>query len=71
MMSVIQMQFGFMTEEETINVMFILRRLQEELYVCFVDLDKAYERVSGIVLECAFWRKEYQKDFCCHLFFLQ
>ena len=38
--------------------MFILRRLQEEyldkekkLYMCFVDLEKAVDRVLGRVLE--------------------
>ena len=40
--------------------MFILRRLQEEyldkekkLYMCFVDLEKAFDRVLRKVLECA------------------
>ena len=38
--------------------LFILRRKQEEyhaigkkLYMCFVDLEKAYDRVAGKVLE--------------------
>ena len=43
--SVDEMQFGFMPERGTIHAVFILRRLQEEyhaewkaLYICFVDL---------------------------------
>ena len=41
-----KMQFGFMPERETIDVVFILRRMQEEyhakgkVYMCFVDLKK-------------------------------
>ena len=57
-MSVDEMQFGSMPERGTIDVVFILRRLQEEyhdrgktLYMCFVDLDKALDRVPRKVLE--------------------
>ena len=49
-----EMQFVFLLEEGMIDAMFILRRLQEEyltkrkkLYVCFVDLEKAFDRVLG------------------------
>ena len=44
----------------TIDVVFIFRRLQEEyldkekkLYMCFVDLEKAFDRVLRRVLEWA------------------
>ena len=47
------MQFGSMPERGTIDAVFILRRLQEEyhakikkLFMCFVDLEKAFDRVS-------------------------
>ena len=50
--SVNEMQFGCMHERGTIEAVFILRRLQEEyhakgkkLYMCFVDLEKAFDKV--------------------------
>ena len=50
--SVDEMQFGFMPDGITINAVFILRRMHEEyhakgkkLHVCFVDLEKAFHRV--------------------------
>ncbi|XP_015766537.1 PREDICTED: uncharacterized protein LOC107345349 [Acropora digitifera] len=53
-------QFGFMPGKGIIDAVLILRRLQEEyldkekkLYMCFVDLEKAFDRVSTGVLECA------------------
>ena len=46
------MQFGFMPERGAIDAVFILRGMQEEyhakgkkLYMCFVDLDKAFDKV--------------------------
>ena len=52
MVKVDKMQFGFMPGKGTIDAVFILRRLQEEyldkekkLYMCFVDLEKAFDRV--------------------------
>ena len=52
MVKVDEIQFGFMPGKGTIDAVFILRRLQEEyldkekkLYVCFVDLEKAFDRV--------------------------
>ena len=55
-MTVNEMEFGFMFEKGTIDSMFMLRRLQEEYSVtgqsciCFVDLEKAFDRVTRIVL---------------------
>ena len=56
--SVDEMQFGFMPERGTNGAVFILVRLQEEyhdkdkkLYMCFVDLEKAFEGVPRKFLE--------------------
>ena len=56
--SVNEMQFGFMPERGTFYAVFTLRRMQEEyhakgkkLYMCFVDLNKAFDRVPRKVLE--------------------
>ena len=53
-----EMQFGFMPEVGTIDAVFVFRRMQEEyhakgkkFYMCFVDLDKAFDRVPRKVLE--------------------
>ena len=55
-----EIQFGYMAERGTIDAVFILRRMQEvhnakgkKLYMCFVDLEKALDRVSREVLEWA------------------
>ena len=60
MVKVDEMQFGFMPGKGTIDAVFILRRLQKEyldkekkLYMCFVDLEKAFDRVLRKVLEWA------------------
>ena len=62
--SVDEMQFGFMNVRGTIDAVFILRRLQEEyhakgkkLYMCLVDLEKAFDRVPRKVLEWALRKK--------------
>ena len=54
------MQIGFMPEREPIDALFILRALQkvyhakgEMLYVCFVDLEKAFDRLLRSKLELA------------------
>ena len=63
-----EMQFGFMPERGTIDAVFTLRRLQEEylakgkkLYVHFVGLDKAFDRVLRKVLEWASRKKGVPK----------
>ena len=60
MVKVVEMQFGFMPGRGTIDAMLILRSLQEEyldkekkLYMCFVDLEKAFVRVPRKVFEWA------------------
>ena len=62
------MQFGFMPGKGTIDAVFILRRLQEEyldkekkLYMCIVDLKKAFDRVPRKVLEWAMRKKGIQE----------
>ena len=57
MVKVDEMQFGFMPGTGTIDAVFILR-LQEEyldkekkLYMCFVDLEKAFDKVPRKVLK--------------------
>ena len=51
------MQFGFMAARSTTNAIFIVRQLQEkylarnkELWMAFVDLEKAFDRVPGKVV---------------------
>ena len=53
-----KVQFGFMPGRGTIDALFILRRMQEEyedkgkkLYMCFVDLEKAFNTVPRKVME--------------------
>ena len=59
-----EMQFGFMPEIGTIDAVFILRRLQGEYhvkgkkqYIYFVDLEKTFNRVPRKVLEWAMTKK--------------
>ena len=63
--SVDERQFGFMSERGAIDAIFILRRMQEEyhakikkLYMCIMDLEKAFDRVPWRVLVWALWKKE-------------
>ena len=60
-----KMQFGFMPGKGTVDAIFIVRRMQEEyqkkLYVCFVDMEKAFKRVPRKVMEWAGHKKEDQK----------
>ena len=55
-----EMQFDLMPVNGTIDAVFIIGSLQEKyhakgkkLYMCFVDLEKAFDRVSRKVLEWA------------------
>ena len=59
-----EMQFGFMPGKGTTHALFNLRRMQEEfrgrekkLYMCFVDLEKAFDRVPRKVMEWALRKK--------------
>ena len=60
MVKVDEMQFGFMPGKGTIDAVFILKGLQEKyldkekkLYMCFIDPEKAFDRVPRRVLEWA------------------
>ena len=51
-------QFGFLPGKRTTDALFLVRRLQEEhpakykkMYLCFVDLKKAFDRVPTSVME--------------------
>ena len=59
-----QMQFGFMSGKSTVDAIFILRRMQKsylekkrKLFICFVDLDKAFDRMPKKVIEWALRKK--------------
>ena len=61
-------QFGFMPGKGTIDALFLVRRLQEEhrakdkkMYMCFVDLEKAFDRVPRRVMEWATRNKSLPK----------
>ena len=58
-------QFGFMPGKGTTNALFLEQRLQEahraknrRMYLCFVDLEKAYDRVPRRVMEWAMRKKD-------------
>ena len=59
---------GFMLERGTINAVFIFRRMQEyhakdkRLYMFFVDLEKAFDKVPRKVLELAMRMKGIPDD---------
>ena len=64
-MSVGEMQYCFIHERGTTDIVLILRMMQEEyhakgkkLYICFVDQEKAFDRVQRKVLEWALKKKE-------------
>ena len=57
-------QFGFMPGKGTIDALFLVRRLQEEhrakdkrMYMCFVDLEKAFDKVPRRVMKWAMRKK--------------
>ena len=57
-------QFGFMPGKGTTHALFIFRRMQEEfrgrekkLYMCSVDLEKAFDSVPRKVMEWALRKK--------------
>ena len=57
-------QFGFMPEKDTTHALLILRKMQEEfcgrekkLYMYFVNLEKAFDRVPRKVMEWALRKK--------------
>ena len=59
-----KMQFGFMPGKGTVDAIFIVRTMQEEyqkkekkLYMCFVDMEKAFDRVPRKVMEWAMRKK--------------
>ena len=59
-----EMQFGFMPGKGTVDAIFIVRRMQEgyqkkdkKLYMCFVDMEKAFDRVPRKVMEWAMRKK--------------
>ena len=58
------MQFGFMPKKGTTDALSILKRMQEEfrgrakkLYMCFIDLEEAFDRVPRKAMEWALKRK--------------
>jgi hypothetical protein len=59
-----EMQCGFMPGKGTVDALFMARMLQERygrkkrmLYMCFVDLEKAFDRVLRKVIEWALRKK--------------
>ena len=62
------MQCGFMPGKGTVDAIFMVRRLQEKyaekkqkLYMCFVDLEKAFDRVPRRVIEWALRVKKVEE----------
>ena len=61
--------FGFIPGGRTADALFIVRRMQEEyrdkrrkLYMCFVDIEKAFDRVSRKVMERAMMRRKVYQN---------
>jgi hypothetical protein len=64
MVEIDEMQCGFMPGKGTVDALFMARMLQErygrkkrKLYMCFVDLEKAFDRVLRKVIEWALRKK--------------
>jgi hypothetical protein len=64
MIEIDEMQCGFMPGKGTVDALFMARMLQEryrrkkrKLYVCFVDLEKAFDCVPRKVIEWALRKK--------------
>ena len=62
------MQFSFMPGRGTTDAFFLVRRMQEgyrdnkkKLYMCCVDIEKAFDRVSRKVMEWAMRKKGLPK----------
>ena len=57
------MQFSFMNERGTTDTLFVVRRMQEKdrdkkkLYMCFVDIEKAFDTVLRKMMEWAMRKK--------------
>ena len=58
------MQFGFMPGRGTTDALFVVQRMQEEyrdnkkeLYMCFVDIEKAFDRLPRKVIESTMRKK--------------
>ena len=58
-----KMQFGFMPGKGTVDAIFIVRRMQKEyqkdkkLYMCFVDIEKAFDGVPKKVMNWTMRKK--------------
>ena len=57
------MQFGFIPGSGTTDALFVVQRMQEEyrdknkLYMCFVDIEKVFDRVPRKVMEWVMRKK--------------
>ena len=58
------MQFGFMHGRGMTDALFVIRRMQvknrdtkKKLYMCFVDIEKAFDRISRKVMKWAMRKK--------------
>ena len=62
------MQFGFMSGKEIVDVIFRVRmqekyqKKDKKLYMCFIDMEKAFDRVPRKVMEWAMRKKGISKE---------